>query len=327
MLSLRFRRVHKGRAFTLVELLVVIAIIGLLVALLLPAINAARATARDLQSKNNLKQLGLAVHSIQSAIGQTPPMFGRLAAGAGAGATRPAGSVFYHSLPYLEEQALFDLGPDGSRSSPIAILSHPSDTTYGTGVYELATDVPPWAGPSTTWGLSSYGANWQVFGDRGVDLGVFIKDGTSKTILFAEKYAVSSRPTGTPAVGASLWGYGIEPPEKDFGGNFWVDSLLAGTIETNSLYVSGFWPRVGFVNWNGPVAWQENDTWRCRCHKKPEFNPTPDNVHPLKAQAFSSTHINVCLADGIVMSLTDGVDDEHWYYWTTPNEFDESTRQ
>src|SRR5690349_19755554 len=61
------------RAFTLVELLVVIAIIGLLVALLLPAIQAAREAARRSQCKNNLKQIGLALHNFESARGSFPP--------------------------------------------------------------------------------------------------------------------------------------------------------------------------------------------------------------------------------------------------------------
>jgi hypothetical protein len=231
-------------------------------------------------------------------------------------------SLFFHLLPFLEEDAIHALGPDRARAYPIAVLSHPSDVTYGQGTFELTTSVPPWASENRTWGLSSYAANWQVFGDRGTRLSVSVKDGMSKTLMFTEKYAVTSRPTGNPSQGASLWGYGVSPDDMNFRGSYWVESLFPATLPTDHLYVSGFWPRVGFVNWNGPVAWAEGDTWRCRCHKKPEFRPDPKNAHPLKAQSFSSGAINVCLADGSVRTLTEDISDEHWYYWTTPAEFD-----
>ncbi|MEX0642717.1 MAG: DUF1559 domain-containing protein [Pirellulales bacterium] len=105
---------QRSRGFTLVELLVVIAIIGVLVALLLPAIQAAREAARRAQCVNNLKQIGLALENYEGTKKEFPA--GR--SGCDGATSPPCNSVsrMKHGasglvmlLPYLEESQLFDL--------------------------------------------------------------------------------------------------------------------------------------------------------------------------------------------------------------------------
>jgi prepilin-type processing-associated H-X9-DG protein/prepilin-type N-terminal cleavage/methylation domain-containing protein len=124
-------RNQKSTAFTLVELLVVITIIGVLISLLLPAVQAAREAARRLQCSNNMKQLGVAMHSFAAQQGTLPP--GTKAT------TRMSNSValygayewtyFLHLLlPYMEQQAYYEA------------LDGPTFNV---------TD--PWVSPATTW--------------------------------------------------------------------------------------------------------------------------------------------------------------------------------
>lgn len=104
----------RRRGFTLVELLVVIAIIGVLVALLLPAVQAAREAARRMQCTNNLKQLALALANYEQALGKYPP--GRMGCDCwdadvcknNPDSARPGSSGFAMMLPQLEQQSLYD---------------------------------------------------------------------------------------------------------------------------------------------------------------------------------------------------------------------------
>ena len=94
------------RAFTLIELLVVIAIIAVLIALLLPAVQQAREAARRMQCRNNLKQLGLAVHNYHDTFGSLPCIGGYGFNGWG---------LFPKLLPYLDQSPLYNQINFGNR--------------------------------------------------------------------------------------------------------------------------------------------------------------------------------------------------------------------
>jgi prepilin-type N-terminal cleavage/methylation domain-containing protein/prepilin-type processing-associated H-X9-DG protein len=323
------------RGFTLIELLVVIAIIAILIGLLLPAVQKVREAAARSQSQNNLKQVALATMGFESAHETTPPIFGQVK---GSGAS---GSIFYHLLPHVEQGAVYGLGPDAARAVPLKVLRHPADKTMtGDGLFDLPVAAPAWATAtgtanpypawasqsSTKWGLSSYSANWQVFGDQGARL-TKMQDGLSNTILFNEKYAVAERPVGNPRYGATLWGYGVDPRAipADFtpaltAGQYPGDAQWANGLVPTSLYVNGYWPRTAFVNKGGPTptAWTGPDPWMCRCMLKPEFGASATDAHCLKAQSISPAGINAAFADGSVRFIGSGVSDPAWSAGETP---------
>ncbi|EAQ81713.1 DUF1559 domain-containing protein [Blastopirellula marina] len=104
---MNIRYANSRCGFTLVELLVVIAIIGVLIALLLPAVQQAREAARLLQCKNHLKQLGLAVHNYHDTNSVLPPNAMGPSESANGGAAGRY-STFVRLLPYFEQTAAYD---------------------------------------------------------------------------------------------------------------------------------------------------------------------------------------------------------------------------
>jgi prepilin-type N-terminal cleavage/methylation domain-containing protein len=99
-------------AFTLIELLVVIAIIGVLVGLLIPAVQAARESARRISCSNKLKQLGIALQTHHDAHNRLPPAACKhlppFGTGTSVAANKWGSSGFVFLLPFIEEQAMFD---------------------------------------------------------------------------------------------------------------------------------------------------------------------------------------------------------------------------
>lgn len=130
------------RGFTLVELLVVIAIIGVLIALLLPAVQAAREAARRMQCTNHLKQLALATHNMHDVRGYFPNALCQISEGVEAAKNwNPADptnlqyrdriSYVVPLLPFIEQQPLYDR------------LAQTFNSTYGVGTWTMS-DCRPW---------------------------------------------------------------------------------------------------------------------------------------------------------------------------------------
>jgi len=140
-------RLHGHRGFTLVELLVVIAIIGVLVALLLPAIQAAREAARRSHCANNLKQMGLAMHTYVTSWSVFPPGY--------QGDYRHA--MFSYLLPHLEQNDLFNRMDMSSTSQGMTN----STANWPVRITVVSTYLCPSFTESATHDIDSYTADYR----------------------------------------------------------------------------------------------------------------------------------------------------------------------
>jgi prepilin-type N-terminal cleavage/methylation domain-containing protein/prepilin-type processing-associated H-X9-DG protein len=210
----------RTKGFTLIELLVVIAIIAVLVSLILPAVQQAREAARRLQCKNNLKQIGLALHNYHDIHLTFPPSYliqpnvdPVMGTPNADGDNGPGWTVLFTLLPQIEQANLYDLFNINLPSwhannaapalTPLPVYRCPSDPS-ASNVYNLVDGCGAGANTVATFSLSNYVANagqrevWSDPGDlSGLATGPFyrnsrirmrdVTDGLSNTVFFGEQ--------------------------------------------------------------------------------------------------------------------------------------------
>lgn len=280
--------------FTLIELLVVVAIVAVLVGLTLPAVQKVRSSAQRIKCGNQLRQMTIASQNAHSAIGTLPPGIGHYPADGNS-----YGTFFYHLLPYLEHDSLYQrsfnsgtyfVGNNQVFAQPVAGFVCPADPSALNPA--VGKDVM-----GNNWGLGSYAVNAQVVctvdanghiqsPEAHVQLGVDIADGASNTILLAEKYAQCFN--GNYPVGGNYWAYYFTGPNLQ-------------------PYHPGF-----------AVAW---NPYSIGPSSKFQVMPNPYNgkCDPTMASSPHTAGIQIGMADGSVRFLSADITMYTWWYLCTPN--------
>ncbi len=314
-------------AFTLVELLVVIAIIGVLIALLLPAIQSAREAARRSQCQNHLKQLALAVANYESALTHLPPS---ALVDLTVTSTANNGSWGVHGriLDYLEQanlRGLVDLeqgwdNQDAIDNVRIELFQCPTD--------DRAEEPRTFSDGRPTLWPTNYGFNfgtWFVFDPVTQDTGdgpffpnsnlplARVTDGTSNTLLCAEvlawtEYRRNGGPSQmqapeTPAEAAAVVQSGAQ--EKNTGHTEWPDGRVHHTGFTAAMAPNTYVPYTNSAGLEVDAdynSWQEGKNGSAG---SPTYAMiTSRSRHPGQVQA--------ALLDGSVQSIADDIDLAVW---------------
>jgi prepilin-type N-terminal cleavage/methylation domain-containing protein len=278
------RSSFQRRAFTLVELLVVIAIIGVLLAILLPAVQAARESARRAQCQNNLRQFGIATHNHFDTFGRLPDA--TLMVNVTGNTRYYLESLHQQLLPFMEQQPLYDkmkafaeanasppqyahnAAPGANGTTGVKTFVCPSDITlHANGA--LRGDTQKYAG-------TTYIGNFQVFGTVGPyplppNGGNFpsgqtqtnhtgksfwkignMPDGTTNTIMFTEQFAATqwSETMWAQPCGVSLSQNGAGTP--------WYFNGPASLFHNPSDGLFAIGPEVMNANVTPPPYWVPN---------------------------------------------------------------------
>jgi prepilin-type N-terminal cleavage/methylation domain-containing protein len=307
------------RGFTLIELLVVIAIIGIIIALLLPAVQAAREAARRTQCRNNLKQIGLALHNYLDANRVFPPSICLN------GTSTTSGGVFsvhVRLLPYVEQNNAYQAADVGNNSynsaNPV-----PADRM---GLYicpDEINDKPH----GTTW-PTDYGFNggtWQYYDPTtgtGGDGAFFpnskattawFTDGLSQTLAFAEIKAFMSYvregndapvnpPTSLATLNAGQFKNAANHTE-------WVDGLLYQSGFTTTFTPNSVTPVAGATG-DSPLSAPDGDY--CSCREDQAATCTEPIRYAVTSRSYHPNSVNVLLMDGSGHTIGDGIDLSIW---------------